>query len=108
MQLAQNAVQHTRDGDTIEVGSGVEDDTVVLWVADSGPGVPLADRERIFDGFAHRDDGSGRGDHLGLGLPIVRAIAEAHHGRVGVETSSAGGAGFTIRIPLSPPPRQTP
>jgi signal transduction histidine kinase len=107
MQLAQNAVQHTRDGESIDVGSGVENDSLVLWVADSGPGVPLADRDRIFDGFAHRDDGSGRGDHLGLGLPIVRAIAEAHHGRVGVDTSSAGGARFTIRIPLSPSPRQT-
>jgi signal transduction histidine kinase len=104
MQLAQNAVQHTSAGDTIELGSRVADGTLGLWVADSGPGVAVADREAIFHSFARPHDGSRSGEHFGLGLPIVRAIAEAHHGRIAVLTSSAGGALFTIQIPLTSTP----
>ena len=101
MQLAQNAVQHTVAGDGIEFGSRLDGDALEIWVGDSGPGVPVADRETIFHGFARPHDGSRSGEHFGLGLPIVRAIAEAHHGRITVATSRAGGALFTIRIPLS-------
>jgi len=107
MQLAQNAVQHTEVGDAIELGSRLTDGTVELWVADSGPGVPVADRETIFDRFARPHDGSGTGEHFGLGLPIVRAITEAHHGSISVTTSEAGGALFTMRIPMSTPNWQT-
>jgi signal transduction histidine kinase len=101
MQLAQNAVQHTSAGDTIELGSSVDHDTLELWVADSGPGVPVADRDAIFHNFTRPHNGSRSGEHFGLGLPIVRAIAEAHHGTVTVSDSKAGGALFTIRIPVS-------
>jgi signal transduction histidine kinase len=101
MQLAQNAVQHTSAGDTIELGSRVDHDTLELWVADSGPGVPVADRDAIFDSFTRPHDGARSGEHFGLGLPIVRAIAEAHHGHVAVSRSNAAGALFTIRIPVS-------
>ena len=51
MQLAQNAVQHTAAGDPIELGSRLAGDAVELWVGDSGPGVPDADREAIFQSF---------------------------------------------------------
>ena len=101
MQLAQNAVQHTVAGDSVELGSRLDGDTVELWVADSGPGVSIADRETIFHGFSRPHDGSRSGEHFGLGLPIVRAIAEAHHGHITIATSSAGGALFTMRIPSS-------
>ena len=107
MQLAQNAVQHTEPGDSIELGSRIADGTLELWVADSGPGVPFADRETIFDSFARPHDGSRTSEHFGLGLPIVRAIAEAHHGGISVAPSNAGGALFTIRIPLPTSNRQT-
>jgi len=106
MQLAQNAVQHTATGDTIELGSRVDGDTLELWVGDAGPGVPVGDREAIFHGFARPHDGSRRGEHFGLGLPIVRAIVEAHHGRIAVTASRFGGALFTLRIPLSSAPKQ--
>jgi two-component system OmpR family sensor kinase len=105
MQLAQNAVQHTSAGDTIELGSRLADGTVELWVGDSGPGVAAADHESIFHSFARPHDGSRSGEHFGLGLPIVRAIAEAHHGCITVATSRAGGALFTIQIPLSSAPK---
>jgi signal transduction histidine kinase len=101
MQLAQNAVQHTGTGDPIELGSRLAGDELELFVGDSGPGVPDADREAIFHGFSRPHDGSRSSEHFGFGLPIVRAITEAHHGHVEVATSKAGGALFTIRIPVS-------
>ncbi len=103
MQLAENAVEHTSVGDTIELGSRLDRGTLELWVGDSGPGVPVADREAIFHNFARPHDGSRHAQHFGLGLPIVRAIAEAHHGEVTVSTSRAAGALFTIRIPMPSP-----
>ena len=99
MQLAQNAVQHTQEGDRIALGSALRNGHAQLWVADSGPGVPDVDRERIFDRFA-RGAGTRRSQGAGLGLAIVRAIAEAHGGRVDLErTRPDAGATFIVTIP---------
>ncbi|WP_211350163.1 sensor histidine kinase [Thermopolyspora flexuosa] len=100
MQLAANAVRHTRDGDEIAVGSAVRGGTVELWVSDSGPGVPPEDRERIFGRFVRGGPRSGSQDGAGLGLAIVRSIARAHGGDVHVEDAPIGGARFVITIPL--------
>lgn len=106
MQLAQNAVQHTGDGDRIKLGSSLANGHARLWVSDTGPGVPSADRERIFDRFA-RGSGARRSRGAGLGLAIVRAIAEAHGGRVELDSSRAGlGATFTVTVPTPPSPPQ--
>ena len=103
MQLAQNAVQHTGETDRIALGSALDDGHARLWVADSGAGVPEAERERIFDRFA-RGSGARRSQGAGLGLAIVRAIAEAHGGSVTLEPGdAAGGATFTITIPAAAP-----
>jgi len=99
MQLAQNAVQHTVVGDAIELGSRVDGGRLELWVADSGSGVPMAQREVIFQGFSRTSYTERQGEHFGLGLPIVRAIAEAHRGDVTVGSSGLGGARFTLWIP---------
>jgi len=98
IQLAQNAVQYTSSGDTIELGSRAIDQDLYLWVADSGPGVAPGDREAIFHGFARAADAPRTGQHFGLGLPIVRSIVEAHRGEVLVDSSGYGGAIFTMKI----------
>ena len=88
------------------VGSDLRDGRARLWVGDSGPGVAMADRERIFDRFARAGGAGRRSDGAGLGLAIVRAIAEAHGGRVDARQPwRAGGVGatFTIDIPTEPP-----
>jgi signal transduction histidine kinase len=103
MNLGQNAVQHTREGDVIGLGGWVADGSVRLWVRDSGPGVPPSERGRIFERFARSGDRASRGDGVGLGLAIVRAIAEAHGGRVEVDEGTRAGAIFTIVIPTEPP-----
>jgi signal transduction histidine kinase len=98
MQLVSNAVRHTKTGDRIEVGSHLDADGIVLlWVADSGPGVPPEDRERIFERFARGND-QRRTEGAGLGLAIVRSIARAHHGDVRL-ASSGPGARFELTLP---------
>ena len=104
MQLAQNATQHTAEEGRIELGSRVVGDRVELWVADDGEGVPESARSSIFEGFSRAAGSRRTGQHFGLGLPIVRAIAEAHHGEVSVGESSFGGALFVIRLPLASAP----
>jgi two-component system, OmpR family, sensor kinase len=103
MQLAQNAAQHTRDGDRIALGSAIDDGAARLWVADSGPGIPAAERDEIFERFRRGGDGRRRSEGAGLGLAIVRAIAEAHGGRVELETREGAGATFTLIVPTEPP-----
>ncbi len=97
MQLAANAAAHTPPGTAVEIGSAVRDGYVEFTVADRGPGVPLAERLRIFDRFA-RLDGRRTGG-TGLGLSIVAAIAAAHGGRVTVAGRSGGGAVFRLAVP---------
>ncbi|MCG5216619.1 HAMP domain-containing histidine kinase [Streptosporangium sp. KLBMP 9127] len=98
MQLLANAVRHTASGDLVAVGSAVRGPDVVLWVRDVGPGVRVQDRERIFARFVR--GGSRTHEGAGLGLAIVRSIAEAHGGDVSVGDAEGGGALFTITIPL--------
>jgi len=98
LQLVMNAVAFTDQGDIIAVGAQVDDDVVRLWVRDSGPGVAPEDAERIFDRFARGDGGRG-GEGSGLGLAIVRAIAEAHRGRVVLDGRPGEGAKFTLELP---------
>ena len=110
MQLAQNAVQHTGEGDRIALGSALANGHARLWVSDTGAGVPAAERERIFDRFA-RGSGARRSQGAGLGLAIVRAIAEAHGGTVELEQPARGGGGatFTITVPThAAPAREDP
>ncbi|WP_156753708.1 sensor histidine kinase [Actinokineospora pegani] len=103
VQLAQNAVQHTRVGAEILVGSAVRPGSVLFWVADSGPGVRPEDAEAIFRRFSRGSGGPGaHRTGAGLGLAIVRAIAEAHHGAVHLESAPGRGARFTVEIPVPP------
>lgn len=98
LQFADNAVKHTRPGDTVAIGSACTDHTLRLWVRDTGPGVPEADRERVFERFARSDVRPGD-EGFGLGLSIVRAIAEVHGGTVTVEDADPPGACFVISLP---------
>jgi two-component system OmpR family sensor kinase len=100
MNLTRNAVEHTAAGDAIGIGSALADGEARIWVRDRGPGVAPDDRERIFERFARAGGGRRRSDGAGLGLAIVRAIAEAHGGRVELDSRPGVGATFTVVVPL--------
>jgi signal transduction histidine kinase len=103
MNLADNAVRHTRPGEPIWLGSSLADDQARLWVRDEGPGVDPADRERIFARYVRaKPTDRSRADGAGLGLSIVRAIAEAHGGWAELDSSPGAGSTFTIVIPPAP------
>ena len=98
--LGDNAATHART--TITLGLSLQDQQALLWVADDGPGVPIADRERILQRFARLDTARARtasGGGAGLGLAICRQIVLRHHGTITVAGSS-GGARFTVQLPL--------
>ncbi len=105
MQLAANAVGHTGEGDAIEIGSRLERGRVLLWVADTGPGVAPEDRERIFQCFYQAGTAvPGRADTgIGLGLALVREIAQAHDGTARVEEASGGRREIRHRPPRPAP-----
>ncbi|MBW4418507.1 MAG: HAMP domain-containing histidine kinase [Myxacorys californica WJT36-NPBG1] len=102
MNLAQNATQHTREGDRISLGSAVTKHHIEFWVRDTGEGIDPADQQRIFERFARAAHSRRRSEGAGLGLPIVQAIAEAHHGRVTLCSRPGTGATFTLVLPLEP------
>jgi signal transduction histidine kinase len=99
--LIENAVQHTREEDTIEVAVRRRGGAAVISFRDTGMGIPDEDLDRIFDRFARADPGRSRHTGgFGLGLSIVRAIVEAHLGTVHVTSRVDVGTTFEIALPL--------
>jgi two-component system OmpR family sensor kinase len=107
MNLSQNAVTHTMSGDAVELGSKLQNGLVRFWVKDTGPGVPEHEQQRIFERFV-RLDRAPAGEGAGLGLAITQAVAEAHGGRVELDSRPGEGARFTVIIPTEPPQEVTP
>ncbi|BAU48742.1 histidine kinase [Sulfurifustis variabilis] len=98
--LIDNAIRYTPGPGHVEVGAHGRGHEVVLWVADTGPGIPAAERARVFDRF-YRVGGTDAAG-CGLGLSIVRRIALLHGAQVELgETSAAGGLRVEVRFPGS-------
>jgi signal transduction histidine kinase len=98
--LVDNAARHATS--RVELTLQERDDVVELLVDDDGPGVPLADRQRVFERFTRLDDGRAReAGGLGIGLAIVQAVVEQHGGTVTVEDAPIGGARFAVRLPAA-------
>jgi signal transduction histidine kinase len=102
IQLAQNAAQYTQEDALIGLGSALGNGEARLWVSDTGPGIASEQQERIFRRFART--GARRSEGAGIGLSVVKAIAEAHHGRVEVDSRPGAGATFSVVIPTDQPP----
>jgi two-component system OmpR family sensor kinase len=103
--LVNNALRHTPAGTPVEVimrgGLLGEAPAAVLEVADSGPGMPAEQAERVFERFYRADPARSRGG-TGLGLAIVAGLVEAHGGSVEVDTAPGEGATFRVALPLDP------
>lgn len=108
--LVDNARRHARSEVHVEVhvdGAGAgAGDLVVVRVDDDGEGVPVADRERVFERFTRLDAGRSRDEGgAGLGLSLVRAIVAGHHGSVVIDSSPLGGAAVIVSLPRGPDER---
>jgi len=111
VNLLMNAIKFSHDGGTIGLSTVVDDDTVVITVADHGVGINDEDLPRIFESFfgtfnsKHHSSGEyefkKRG--IGLGLAMVRRYAELHHGSVEVHSQEDAGSSFVLRLPLRQP-----
>jgi signal transduction histidine kinase len=96
--LADNAARHA-DG-RLALSVAERDGVVRLEVEDDGPGIPMADRERVFERFVRLDDARARDDGgSGLGLAIVAELVAAHGGTVAIGSSSLGGARVEVTLP---------
>ena len=99
LNLAHNAVQHTDPEDTIAIGASLNEEAVRVWVRDTGAGVSVSDQEVIFNRFTRGTDAHRRYAGGGLGLALVKAIAEAHGGHVELESRLGEGSTFTMVVP---------
>jgi PAS domain S-box-containing protein len=98
--LVSNAVKYSPDGGTVWIGGRTDGGGVTVYVADQGMGIPAEEHERIFDRFHRIDSGlHRRTEGTGLGLYLVKAIVEAHGGRVWVESAPGRGSIFMFSLP---------
>ena len=99
INVLDNAAKYGPTGQTITIGARNEGKVVRLWVDDSGPGIPLANREKVWKPFVRLggtvDDSTGG---AGLGLAIVRDLATAMGAHVGLSETPTGGTRFTLEM----------
>ncbi|MBN1630740.1 MAG: HAMP domain-containing histidine kinase, partial [Thermoleophilia bacterium] len=111
LNLIQNAVQHTLEGQVVAVGGERTPDRVLLWVRDQGAGMSPDTVEHVFERFYRgaKPEGAGAQDAdtadtgAGLGLAIVKAIVEAHGGNISVDSRLGAGTRFTVSLRGSTP-----
>ena len=97
--LIDNALRHTPNGSRIEVEVAATGQEACLSVDDDGPGIPVEERERVFDRFYGRSAGDDAGS--GLGLAIVKAVVDRHAGRIELAQSALGGLRVAVHLPLA-------
>jgi signal transduction histidine kinase len=96
--LIDNAIKYTPAGGRVEVSARPEGEEVLLAVKDDGAGIPAEELPRIWERL-YRGDKSRSQKGLGLGLSLVQAVVQAHHGRVEVRSQPDRGSEFTVRLP---------
>lgn len=117
--LVANALKYTPTGTPVSISAWIDDDRLVVKVADEGPGIPAVESGRVFDRFFRgrgggarplesglsggASAGSGGGGGLGLGLTICRGIIQAHGGRIWAEPNHPRGAAFVFSLPIEHP-----
>jgi signal transduction histidine kinase len=104
VNLVDNAVKYGPRGQTVRVGVERVNGSAMLSVADQGPGVPAADRDKVWKPYHRLErDVKAAVTGTGIGLSVVSQLASLHEGRAWVEEASGGGARFVVELPLSDP-----
>ncbi len=101
LNILENAIRHTPSGGAVRLSMKTVDNLAEIQIADSGPGIPPRDRERIFERFVRLDAARETSGGAGLGLPIARWIAESHRGTLTLGASGPGGSTFVARLPIA-------
>ena len=96
--LLDNAIKYTPAGGRVRLACAMESGRATVRVGDSGPGIPPDEQPRIWERL-YRGDKSRSQRGLGLGLSLVKAIVQAHHGDVSVQNRPGEGAEFTVYLP---------
>jgi two-component system sensor histidine kinase KdpD len=97
--VLENALRYAPPDSEVQVSVAAFRDVVRVRVVDQGPGIPAADRERVFEAFVRGDRTSER-PGSGLGLAIAQAIVVAHGGRIWIEDAPGGGAAISFDLPV--------
>ncbi|WP_370377576.1 sensor histidine kinase [Catenulispora sp. GAS73] len=96
--IIDNAVRYAHS--VVDVTGEAEEDRIRVLIDDDGPGIPVEDRERVFNRFVRLDESRDRHTgNAGLGLAIAREIVAAHHGRIAISESPQGGTRVTVELP---------
>jgi len=98
-QVLDNAVKYSRPGSPVVIAIIEEKDEVAISIRNEGSFIPAEEREKVFQRFYRCSGSIGTISGTGIGLSVVRRIAEAHRGRVSVESDSASGTTFAITLP---------
>ncbi len=101
LNLVENAVKYGAPAARVVLSLETAGGWAAVAVRDTGPGIPAADAERVFQPFVRLDRAPGGGSGAGLGLTIARSIAVAHGGTLALDSPPDGGARFTLRLPLA-------
>jgi two-component system sensor histidine kinase KdpD len=107
VNLFDNAIKYSPGGSPLTISATRDEGSVLLTVADEGPGVSPEERDRIFEKF-YRGRTPGLASGVGLGLAIVRTVVEAHGGRIHVKDRQPQGACFCVILPLDQSPIKPP
>ena len=98
LNLLDNAAKYGPPAQEIRVGAVARDGAVRLWVDDEGQGIPIAERQSVWEPFRRATDGTRAAAGTGIGLSVVREIVQLHDGECWVEESARGGARVVIEI----------
>ena len=97
--LLENALKFSRPGDTVELHASEDGTSLIIEVADTGPGIPSEEQPHVFEELYRGEAGRGI-PGSGLGLALVRAIAERHNGQVSLRSRPGQGSVFSLRLPV--------
>jgi signal transduction histidine kinase len=99
LNVMSNACKFTEDG-YIKLGAYRQQDEVIFAIADTGPGIAAEDQTAVFEAFKQTSTGLRQGGGTGLGMPIAKSLAEAHGGRLWLESEPGKGSTFYIALPI--------